>query len=46
MDRERRRDGGGKHGHAVLPSLALPDEDLATREIDVLDPQAERLEKP
>src|SRR5437867_2918433 len=36
----------GQHRDAVLPALAVPHDDLAIREIDVLDPQRQAFDLP
>ena len=36
----------GQHGHAILPALAVAHDDLAIREIDVLDPQRQAFDLP
>jgi len=35
-----------EHGHPVLVTLAAPDDDLVSREIDILHPEAGALEQP
>ncbi len=36
----------GQHRHTILPALAVPHDDLAIREIDVLDPQRQAFDLP
>lgn len=43
MRRELRFERRRQHGDPVLGPLAVPHEDLVVGEVDVLDPQAERL---
>jgi hypothetical protein len=35
-----------QHGHAVLGSFAVSDQDLVQGEVDILDPQAEPFRSP
>ncbi len=39
LSAQLRHDGAWQHGHAILESLAVTDEDLSAREINILDAQ-------